>query len=340
MNEVLEAIIESYRRIFKALISEANSIRWVTLIAVMTLVVTIIAIVTDSAGVLGFLNINSSFVALLALTLTILMSILTMRTVITTANKHPKALYLALIGPPAAGKTVYLTMLYRELEVKQMKGLSFAPYGSMTIETVGNHLTMMKQGIFPPATVPNSRFLYQARATYQTGILSRQYRIQINDFGGELLEEFNVQSDAWLHKSEYFDSVVSADALIFMLDCERLLEGSDYKNGSLADIENLLVSALHIFIEKRSDDPTKPFDVPVAIIFSKSDLLESDEEKDRVVNQVPRLMGVCQNRCRYFRYFFVSALGSTPNLKDGIPIPPTTLQPCGVVDPLVWFLGI
>jgi GTPase SAR1 family protein len=328
---------ESYRRLVKELVS-SNTLT--AIVGLITVLLTTIALFADVFGLFDLLTGTSSSILFYALGLTLLMSLLTLRTVITTANKHPKALDLALIGPPGAGKTVYLTMLYRELEVKQIKGLSFAPYGSMTIETVGNHLSQMRKGIFPPSTIPDTRFLYQARATYQTGILSRQYRIQINDFEGELLDEFNVQSDAWLHKSEYFDSVISADGLMFILDCERLLEKKNLRKDSLADIENLLVSALHIFIEKRSDDPTRPFEIPVAIIFSKSDLLTSDKDKEFVISQVPRLIGVCQNRCKYFRYFFVSALGSTPEQKDGVPIPPTELHPEGVVDPLIWFLGI
>lgn len=257
-----------------------------------------------------------------------------------TTTDYPRALSIALVGPPNAGKTVYLTMLYKELETKEIQGLSFAPYGSRTIEVVGQNLTCMQQGEFPPPTPMESSFRYEAVASFSRRFTTQKYRIQISDYAGEHLKEFNNADEMWLHRTNYFDYVVSADALLFMLDCEMLLN-RDFSSGDpIPYLENIFVATVHTFIEKRRDDPTKPSDVPVALLFSKSDLLESTQDIEKVTSRVSRLLSVCKKRFRYFRYFFVSSVGLVPELNDqGHPIPPPELEPIGVVEPLIWLLG-
>lgn len=255
-------------------------------------------------------------------------------------REHPRALSIALVGPPNVGKTVYLTMLYKELETKEIQGLSFAPYGSRTIEVVAQNLIRMQQGEFPPPSAMESSFRYEAIASFKRRFTTQNYRIQISDYAGEHLKEFDNADEMWLHRTNYFEYVVSADALLFMLDCEMLLN-RDFSSGDpIPYLENIFVATVHTFIEKRRGDPTKLSDVPVALLFSKSDLLSSEQDIENVTSRVSRLLSVCQKRFRYFRYFFVSSVGAVPELNDeGHPIPPSNIEPIGVVEPLIWLLG-
>ena len=252
-----------------------------------------------------------------------------------TITDHPRALSIALVGPPNAGKTVYLTMLYKELETKEIQGLSFAPYGSRTIEVVARNIARMEQGEFPPPTGMESSFRYEAVASFSRRFATQKYRIQISDYAGEHLKEFDDAHEMWLHHTDYFEYVVSADALLFMLDCETLLNGD-----SIPHLQSILIGTVHTFIERRRSDPTKPSNVPVALLFSKSDVLSSKEDIEKVTSQVSRLIAVCKKRFRYFRYFLVSSVGVRPELNDkGDPIPPSDMEPVGVVEPLIWLLG-
>ena len=169
-----------------------------------------------------------------------------------TITDHPRALSIALVGPPNAGKTVYLTMLYKELETKEIQGLSFAPYGSRTIEVVARNIARMEQGEFPPPTGMESSFRYEAVASFSRRFATQKYRIQISDYAGEHLKEFDDAHEMWLHHTDYFEYVVSADALLFMLDCETLLNGD-----SIPHLQSILIATVHTFIERRRSDPTK-----------------------------------------------------------------------------------
>jgi len=218
--------------------------------------------------------------------------------------------------------------------------ISFAPYGSRTIEVVAQNLIRMQQGEFPPPSAMESSFRYEAIASFKRRFTTQKYRIQISDYAGEHLKEFDNADEMWLHRTNYFEYVVSADALLFMLDCEMLLN-RDFSSGDpIPYLENIFVATVHTFIEKRRGDPTKLSDVPVALLFSKSDLLSSEEDIEKVTSRVSRLLSVCQKRFRYFRYFFVSSVGAVPELNDeGHPIPPSNIEPIGVVEPLIWLLG-
>ncbi|MGB0385170.1 MAG: TRAFAC clade GTPase domain-containing protein [Ardenticatenaceae bacterium] len=275
----------------------------------------------------------TAFVVLLGLT-AILINIIAVYN--RTITDHPRALSIALVGPPNAGKTVYLTMLYKELETKEIEGLSFSPYGSRTIEVVARNIARMEQGEFPPPTPMESSFRYEAVASFSRRFITQKYRIQISDYAGEHLKEFDDADEMWLHHTDYFEYVVSADALLFMLDCETLLNGD-----SIPHLQSILVATVHTFIERRRSDPTKPSDVPVALLFSKSDVLSSKEDIEKITSQVSRLIAVCKKRFRYFRYFLVSSVGVTPKeFNDkGDPIPPPDMEPIGVVEPLIWLLG-
>jgi hypothetical protein len=230
-------------------------------------------------------------------------------------------------------------MLFRELESREVKGLSFAPYGTRTIEEVSANLTLLRNGEFPPRTFGDAHFRYEAIASYGPSFLSRRYRIQIDDYAGEHLGEFDASSAKWVHRSEFFEYVVSSDSILFMIDCERLLMTKGQLDPVPA-LENALVATLQTLIEKRNEDPTKPFEVPVGLIISKADLLAGESDMADVLDRIPRLITVCRRRCRFFKIFFASSLGHKPGTNEaGFPVAPPLIEPQGVVDPLIWLMG-
>jgi GTPase SAR1 family protein len=310
-----------------------------TLVAIATSIITIMALGATIAELTNLTSLSSSKSLLYyLLTAAVLTSTLVILTFIRTTTEHPRSLSVALIGPSGAGKTVYLTMLYRELEMHTNPGLTFAPYGYKTIEEINRNLNYIQNGTFPPSTELGAHFRYEALALYGNGILKRRFRLQIVDYAGEHLDEFNISSDKWLHRSEFFDYVLSSDALIIMLDCERLLAKDE--TNLVHNFENVIVATLHTLIQERSKDPTKLFDNPVALVFSKSDLIKSKEDKEYIIQSLARLISICKTRFRYFRYFYVSSIGSTPVLDNqGVRTPPKEIIPIGVVEPILWLLG-
>lgn len=249
---------------------------------------------------------------------------------------HRRTFDVALIGPPNAGKTVYLTVLFRELERGGVGGLLFAPQGTETIRRVSDDLTRMAEGFFPPKTQPGRHFFYEAVARYRgrLGLLDREYRIKIADFAGESLEELIDDSP----KSEFLAYVLNSQAIFIMIDCEEIAHAD---RGAVARSENQIASILNCIMSRKNVDRADVLRIPVALLLSKADVLDGEEafSRGQLLDELQDVLSVCKAKCRHFRFFFVSSVGVTPREIEGRAAPPARLSPRGVLHPLLWVLG-
>lgn len=295
----------------------------------------LVALLATTIGVLGstlaFFSSNRTVAALsLAAGAFVVMTLAYY--LISSTRQLPTSLSVALVGPPGVGKTVFLTILFRELETGRLGPLLFAPAGPETTQEVARNVSLMASGEFPPPTPIGKPLVYQAVARLGR-LLPREYRISISDFAGEYL--FRKPSDEnWLLDADFFKYLVSSDAILFMIDCRTLL---DDEAERAAHLENTLIAALNLVIEQRNANPMQPLKTPVALVFSKADLVwnaGADGEK-KVVARLANFIAICTRRCRRFSYFFVSALGESPS--DGNQ-PPRRIAPRGIVEPIAWIL--
>lgn len=317
--------------------------RLVAVVGALTAAVALIGTIADLLGAKTERWLLFALLALFVLTGTIALVMF-----FRMAANHPRSLTVALIGPSGAGKTVYLTALFKQMELTSVSRLVFRPSGLSTVETVNTlYLLMTQQGRWPDSTPADPRLRFEAVVSLGAGIFRRRYRIQISDYGGEYLGRFDTPSNGWLHRSSLFSEIGSADALLIMVDCERLLQTTGQQGADpVAVVEHKLRAAIQVLIQSQGSDPTKPLRIPVGLIISKSDLLRqgtmaSDESKREVLGRLKNLEVFCKENCRYFRYFFVSSLGVTPTMdSQGRPIPPRQIRPSGVVEPIRWILGV
>jgi Double-GTPase 2 len=259
------------------------------------------------------------------------------------SNRHPQSLTLALIGPSGSGKTVYLTMLYKELEAGNLKGLMFSSYGVDTTKKVAELLNLLASGFFPPRTYIGDHFLYQAVAKYGTKIFSRRYRVQIADYAGEYLnldDQYIEQENKWFQDTDFFKYVISSDSILIMIDYPRLISGTN----ALAKLQNILVASLTSLIEtKNTVDPSLPLSTPVGIVISQMDMdpifredhTPNAETQMEIRKILDRLITFCEIRCKHFRIFYVSSIGS-PILQQWID---KKAHPINITDPILWILG-
>jgi hypothetical protein len=84
-------------------------------------------------------------------------------------------------------------------------------------------------------------------------------------------------------------------------------------------------------------------DVPVAIVFTKADLLEGairDPDSFARAN-APALWRLCDTRLKRFKFYCSAVAGSTGRLvdRDGLEtLVPLRIEPRGVVEPFAWLL--
>lgn len=249
-----------------------------------------------------------------------------------TLYSHPSSLVISILGLPSSGKTVYLSVLFNELEVEDIPRLQFSRYGHETIEKVEKNISSLHRGEWLPATQESELTVYRAKALYRKNFIPKQYKIEISDYAGELLGELIPEDDHWLHKTKYFKTAVESDAVIMAVDCSLLMNYE--KENSRSSMQSHLVAALQVLLEEKGVDIHKKLNAPLALVYMKSDLFGNDPDKWLELREkMQRLEAICKKRCKNFNTFFVSSVGT---LKNGLP--PTELRPYNVVKPLEWIL--
>jgi hypothetical protein len=249
-------------------------------------------------------------------------------------TRNPATLTLSIVGHPGTGKTVYLTVLFDQIQRDQDTDIQFAPYGRDTIERVLSDLTTLSQGKWLPLTQLGSVFYYRANVSIGDmpfEMLNTRYKLEIADFAGEYFDELVPSSDRWLHRSEFFKYVVQSQGILLVLDTSALLFQD---RPSIEWMQNDLVAAVQVLAESKGATDNKRMETPIALMFTKIDVLPPFQEPKELLHQVPRLVSVCQQRCSNFGIFYVSSVGQV----DDPDRPPKMLNPVGVVEPIKWML--
>jgi GTPase SAR1 family protein len=247
-----------------------------------------------------------------------------------TLNKNPTPLKTAIIGLPRSGKTVYLSVLFNELQLYKAGAVSFQPYGMDTIEMVEKNLKKLHSGIWLRPTAPDSVFYFRANAHIKGGLFEKKYTVEIGDYAGEKSREFDSSSDEWLHKTDYFRYVIASDIIFLAIDGSLIAE-NDVRR--LQDSQSSLVAAMQVLLDEKGIAFGSKLDVPVAMIILKSDLLSAqyDVFKSGYFN---RLISLCTNRCTYFEVFQVSSVGRVDEQGN----PAASMEPLAVTSPMIWAL--
>lgn len=251
--------------------------------------------------------------------------------VMKSLNKNPTPLRAFVIGQPRAGKTVFLSVLFDELQRVNSSKVDFQQYGSETVERVSSNLSTLNQGKWVPRTELNSAFYYRAKASVGSGVFKSKYTLEVGDYAGEHIEEFDSSSSMWLHKGDYFKYALASDALLFCIDGEHL------KNHNKVEIEKsqtMLLAAFQMLLSEKTGHAGNKLNTPVCLLVLKSDLFESEKEIREYLDEYYfRLTNLMKSKSRDYAEFFVSAVGETVE-----NLPPNRLKPKNVCDPMLWIL--
>ncbi len=249
-----------------------------------------------------------------------------------TLQRNPTPLRFGLIGLPNSGKTVFLSVLFHEIQARNGDDVYFQPYGVETVEEVTRNVNRLSKGFWLPTTMPDSLFPFRANVRLSRGILTQRYTLEIGDYAGEHVYELNSTKPEWLHRSRYFDYICDADGLLLGVDGERLVD-SIRENQS--EMINNLIAALQVFLDSKEVPSGRKTSVPIAIVVLKSDLIKEDVvEKSELIGALDRLISICHNRCRNYKVFYVSAVGRVK--ENGAP--PDVLSPYNISAPILWAL--
>lgn len=250
----------------------------------------------------------------------------------------PEKISISLLGDKYSGKSVYITVLVDELQRLKHDLYSFSPNGSNTIKKNMYFMNMLMSGQWLPLTRPSyieNIFYYKGLLIVKKLLLSRSYLIEIGDHSGEdffkLTEEEKRAN--WFHESKYFDYVLNSKIIILIIDCLVYTSNAPDFVSTLDWQINRLIAALQIYSEEKGKTGKKKIEQPVCLFFLKSDLLKKNNiDVSEVSMSSDRLIDVCNQRCKFFKYFFVSSTGDVCENGD----PPKKLNPDNVIEPILW----
>lgn len=190
-------------------------------------------------------------------------------------KKLPIAHNIAVIGFPKSGKTTLITSLFAEIFSRRIPSISITPRGEETINRINDDIARLESGEKLGATTDQDIFAYRAEMITGGNIFSRRYKIEIGDFPGEDSEELSSKNIQWLHDLPYFKWVLNADAFIFVIDSEKVINNKNSKVYRSQLISSFR-AAWHKLKDHHYDGVSELRRKPIVLVFTKSDLLTKD----------------------------------------------------------------
>ena len=262
--------------------------------------------------------------------------------------KHLSVATIALLGLPRAGKTVYTTVLFEKLLLKDGIAKNISPYGEETIDRISaDYKKLRAHEMLPPTG--NDVFYY--RAIYSSSNSRLRYKLEIADYAGERLQDELDANEGFFHKTAFFKYVTSCDVVFVAVDLEeyetKRREGTVALDRYISDIETSFISALHMIREQSNILLAKKTNTPIALLFLKADCLRDwlenndvtpesyieriNDERSMLYERFKKLITYCSNNFTNFNSFVVSAL-SEVNAMDYR----TLIDINAVEEPLLW----
>jgi hypothetical protein len=241
--------------------------------------------------------------------------------------------FLGVLGPTGVGKTVYLGMLLDLLAhgVCGLHGLAQSPF---TLRLHRNAILALQRQRFPEKTPVESDRWEWVHCAVHAGKGKGPFDVVTPDVAGEAVT-------AELETAGTYKTIRALIArcagLVILIDVVEVI--SDGQGQELFAMQ--LVSYLDAITPRKR---TRKIDVPVAIVFTKTDLWDEwilDPEAFARAN-VSALYNQCRTRLARCSFYFSGVAGSTGRLieRNGQEMfVPLRIEPRGIVEPFAWMIN-
>jgi hypothetical protein len=248
-------------------------------------------------------------------------------------NRPSPPRFLGVLGPTGVGKTVYLGMLL-DLLARGVHGLHGLAQSPFTLSLHRNLILALERQRFPEKTpVESDRWDWVHCAIY-AGKSKTPYDIVTPDVAGEAV--MGELENPGTYKT--IRALIGRCAgLVVLIDVVQAI--ADGQGQELFAMQ--LLSYLDALKPRKRD---RKIDVPVAIVFTKTDLWEEwirDPEAFARAN-ASALYKQCRIRLERCSFYFSGVAGSTGRLIDQNGqdmLVPLRVEPRGIVEPFAWMIN-
>jgi hypothetical protein len=249
------------------------------------------------------------------------------------ADESPIRRHLvAVLGTPAAGKTVYLGML-TDILSRQQDALQVVARGAYSVSLQQQTMAALARRHFPPRTTTSPDGWNWVH--FEVNGLQRKRRIGLilpDIAGGAFLA--NLKHGADVPAIRGF--LTKCSAALLLVDTERIERGDREQDFAAMKMVNYLGE---LAADRKSGWPARP----VAVVFAKTDHSPTCALDPSAYAQqcAPGLFRQCRERLKRHQFFATSVVGSSATtLCQGHRLSiPLRVEPHGIVEPFQWVVS-
>ena len=239
---------------------------------------------------------------------------------------------IAVVGPSAVGKTVYLGLLMDMLS-RQTERMQFMARGAFSIDLQKTTVSALARCQFPGKTCNEPDRWNWVYCQVRRDADSPAIELIMPDMAGEaVLEEID-------HRNTYrviMEFLTKSSAALVLIDAVRLCEGD-------RDQDYFAMKILSYLSEINPNSKQGWSERPIALVFTKVDQAEAcrDDPERFARTHAVGLWQHCQQRFRNYRFFAASVAGACAwheSATQGRHRVPLRVEPHGIIEPFDWLM--
>ena len=185
---------------------------------------------------------------------------------------NPSDYFIAVLGYPKSGKSIFITSFIDYLIHKKISGYKTIKIENETAKRLKKDIKCLNSHIPFDQTGTESVFPYIVDISKGKPPLKKYFKVQIGDFSGDDSAQFSEGYRQWFHKSPSFVWAKQANAFIFVIDLAEVLAQYD-DDFYCKKVSDGIYEAWKQIEKSHLGGKKKLKDKPIVIVFTKADLL-------------------------------------------------------------------
>lgn len=248
--------------------------------------------------------------------------------VLYNVTRKPEELKVLILGPPHTGKTVFLNVMMKKLLEFLDEGLAFTFDDRHTLTMVEKNVNYLSSGQWLPST-NGTAVAYRLKAKVGTKMFHDFLKLCVVDVPFKpTVVPSEEGAPPTINYGDLKKTLKNYQAVVVIIDSQVVFGNGKMSIDELQDLYIPLIKEL----PRQGEDSQTP--VPVAIVFTKTDMVEMLINPIGMRNLIPALLQTCKKECKNYRMFYTSSVGGVDEMNN----PSSIFTPKNIIDPLPWIV--